>query len=115
MAAGSPTAPPVPPGAISVYTPEISTSVPAPSISEIVGTTGIAPAVPRPAARTVVIGRRPEGNDGIWINFMGARWVGAGAAALNAASFAHIGEYAGFPDLRIYEFTNCEVSKSVNS
>ena len=92
-AAVSPTAPPVPPGAISVFTPER----PAPA-RDVVGTTGI---VATPRAQTgppLVTLRRPEGNDGIWIPFGGERWVAAGAAVpLNTSMFVRVGEYRGFP------------------
>ena len=42
--------------------------------------------------------RRAEGNDGIWLQFMGGRWVSAGPAVpLRASDFVRVGEYAGFP------------------
>lgn len=92
MAAVSPTSPPLPPGAIGVYTPEIPTTAPARPAQEAVGTTGIAP------RRPVVIARRPESNDGIWIRFRGERWVHAGPAVpLGTADFTRVGEYAGVP------------------
>lgn len=92
MAAVSPTAPPLPPGAIGVYTPEIRPSVPAPPPGDVVGTTGI---VPR---RPVIIARRPESNDGIWIQFKGARWIHAGPAVpLMEGEFVRVGDHAGFP------------------
>jgi hypothetical protein len=109
MAAVSPTAPPLSPGAISVYTPEtvailrtptgtvaspVTIRDPAPD-PEIVGTTGIVtsrrPVVP------VVSMRRPESNDGVWIMFAGERWLSAGAAIPFTADFVRVGEYAGFP------------------
>lgn len=41
---------------------------------------------------------RPESNDGIWIMYMGAKWLSAGpAVALRAADFQLVGDYAGFP------------------
>jgi hypothetical protein len=86
MAAVSPTAPPLSPGAISVYTPETA------------GTVGISTPV---AARetyvplTDVVGTatsastRPQAAE---------KWVSAGKAIpLTAAEFVQVGEYAGFP------------------
>jgi hypothetical protein len=91
MAAAPPTAPPLPPGAIGVYTPEARTSVAARPVQEVVSTTGIAA-----ARRPVAIGRRPENNDGIWIRFRGERWVHAGPAVpLPDGDFVHVGDYAG--------------------
>ena len=84
--------PPLPPGAIGVYTPEIRTSVPAPPPGDVVGTTGIVP------QRPVIIARRPESNDGIWIRFRGARWIHAGPAVpLADGELVRVGDHAGFP------------------
>jgi len=86
MAAVSPTAPPLPPGAISVYTPETRAAVPAPPVQGAVGTAGIVP------QRPVIIARRPESNDGIWIRFRGERWIHAGpAVSLAASEFVRVG------------------------
>jgi hypothetical protein len=97
MAAVSPTAPPLSPGAIGVFTPETRTT--APVSREAVGTTGII-ATPRvqPTGPPLVSLRRPESNDGVWVNFSGERWVARGTAIpLNATSFVRVGEYRGFP------------------
>src|SRR5688572_3574121 len=92
-AAVSPTAPPAPPGAISVFTPER----PAPA-REAVGTTGMIATPHTQTGPPLVTLRRPEGNDGIWIPFGGERWVAAGAAVpLNTSTFVRVGEYRGFP------------------
>ena len=41
---------------------------------------------------------RPESNDGIWIMYMGGKWLSAGAAVpLRASEFQLVGDYAGFP------------------
>jgi hypothetical protein len=113
MAAVSPTAPPLSPGAIGVYTPEPATGlarrsgsaaaaapapVPAPG-RDVVGTTGIV-ATPRvqPTGPPIVSLRRPENNDGVWVSFSGERWVARGTAIpLSATSFVRVGEYRGFP------------------
>jgi hypothetical protein len=62
-----------------------------------VGTGGYAaPATPTP--RPLVTLRRPENNDGVWVEFGGEKWVSAGAAIPFAASdFVRVGERAGFP------------------
>jgi len=93
MAAAPPTAPPLPLGAIGVYTPEARTSVPAVTVQEVAITTGIA------AARgPMTTARRPENNDGIWIRFRGERWVHAGPGVpLTGGDFVQVGEYAGEP------------------
>jgi hypothetical protein len=42
--------------------------------------------------------RRAETNDGVWLQFMGERWVSAGPAVpLRAAEFVKVGDYGGFP------------------
>ena len=115
MAAVSPTAPPLPIGAISVYTPESrSTAPPADrpvgggdnSAPLIVGTTGYA-TTPRPQDRIPIVSmRRPENNDGVWIQFGGEKWVSAGTAIrLVASDFVRVGEYAGFPVFARRELT----------
>jgi hypothetical protein len=52
-----------------------------------------------PQQRQSVTTLRPaENNDGIWLRFMGAKWVSAGpAVALRAFDFVQVGEHAGFP------------------
>lgn len=109
-AAVSPTAPPLAPGAIRVFTPESAASRARTQAarnanpdassrrSETVGTTGIIAAPRVQDVRPVVSLRRPESNDGIWIRFGGEKWVSAGAAVpLTAAAFIRVGEYSGFP------------------
>ena len=92
-AAVSPTAPPAPPGAIGVYTPER----PSPA-RDVVGTTGIIATPRAPTRSPLVTLRRPDGNDGIWIPFGGERWVAAGTAVpLTGSTFVRVGEYRGFP------------------
>jgi hypothetical protein len=111
MAAVSPTALPLSPGAISVYTPETAgtagsgapAAVQAPATRdarapevEIVGTTGIVTSR-RPTATPVVSMRPPESNDGVWIMFAGEKWVSAGIAIPFTGDFVRVGDYAGFP------------------
>jgi hypothetical protein len=106
----APTAPPLPPGAISVYTPEPA----------VIGTTGqglaaVAAETRRSAGTPGAVGtagylppsqqnvpfatlRRPESNDGIWIRFADEKWVSDGRAVpFVAAEFIRVGDYAGFP------------------
>src|SRR2546425_769645 len=76
-AAGPPSAPPLPIGAIGVYTPEspAGTSGTSP-VPVAVGTGGIsAPTVVRPRATPIVSLLRPQNNDGVWIRYLGEKWV----------------------------------------
>lgn len=102
----SPTAPPLPTGAISVYTPEgsvagttgtVTPPAPARISSAPVGTTGRG--VSRRASDAAIVSLlRPESNDGVWIMYEGEKWVSAGpAVAMGTAAFASVGDYAGFP------------------
>jgi hypothetical protein len=82
MAAVSPTNLPQPIGAIDVFTGAPQAGA-APAQSDIQG------------FQTLI---RPESNDGIWIMYMGVKWLSAGAAVpLRAADFQLVGDYAGFP------------------
>jgi hypothetical protein len=41
---------------------------------------------------------RAENNDGVWLRFMGGKWVSAGPAVpLRASEFVRVGEYSGYP------------------
>jgi hypothetical protein len=91
-----PTALPRPIGAVPAYSPEPGA----------VGTTGFPTIAPsRPPATTTAVragaiatARPPEGSDGIWLDFKGARWVSAGAAVpLRPGAFVEVGMYRGFP------------------
>ena len=62
-----------------------------------VSTTGIVPAAPRPGAVGITSARRPESNDGIWIEYRGARWVSAGQATRLTDEFQQSGQHRGFP------------------
>ena len=97
MAPTAPTAPPLPVGAISVYTPAAPGPVAVPQ-REVAGTTGILVA-PR-EADTIATVRRPESNEGIWIRFLGLRWVSAGPSVSAIGNFARVGEYDGLPVFR---------------
>jgi hypothetical protein len=98
MAAVSPTALPQPLGAISAFTPEtgaVGTSGVTRRVdaTTIVGTGGSIAAGP-----PLITARRPESSDGVWLDFMGEKWVSAGTAVpLRATDFVRVGDYAGFP------------------
>jgi len=89
MAAVSPTALPQAVGSLGTFTPDAGD----------VGTRGVtrrAEATAPPATFATL--RRPESNDGIWLAFMGRKWVSAGPAVpLRADAFMRVGEHAGFP------------------
>jgi hypothetical protein len=97
-APAAPTAPPLPIGAISVYTPDMP-SAPVASAREVVGTTGFLVTQPGAAAPIVTL-RRPESNDGIWIRFLGLRWASTGTSVSAIGNFERVGEYAGMPVFR---------------
>jgi hypothetical protein len=122
----APTAVPMTIGAISAFSPEPSAVVPmtapvapgpaatiAPVQPVVTATSAVGTAgrvMRRQDLVPIVSMRRPESNDGLWVQFAGERWVSAGAAVpLRSAEFRRVGEYAGFPvfirsgeDNRIY-------------
>lgn len=66
-------------------------------IPDAVGTAGYVVSRPREAQPMVSL-RRPENNDGIWVEFGGEKWVSAGAAIpLDPSSLVRVGERAGHP------------------
>jgi hypothetical protein len=93
----SPAAPPRPAAPPAVFTAEtgaVGTSGLATPVA--VGTGGVA--VTRAGSSSLATVRRAESNDGVWLQFMGAKWVSAGPVVpLRAAEFVRVGEYAGFP------------------
>src|SRR5258705_532883 len=94
-----PTAPPQPIGAISVYTPESATRTSGTSTPSPVGTGGVpAPAPGRQNGATIVTIGRPTSNDGVWIPYLGEKWISAGSAVpVTPERFRVIGNYEGFP------------------
>lgn len=96
VAAAAPTAAP-PPLAITAGEPgAVGTSgrsaEPVP-----VGTGGTVRA-PRSRSDGFVTARRAESNDGVWLQFMGERWISAGPAVpLRSSEFVIVGEHGGFP------------------
>jgi hypothetical protein len=95
-----PTAPPTTIGAIGVYTPGASVATlgaPAPSL---VGASGLVAAAPPPTQNRLSMTtiNRPTTNDGVWIRYLGEKWVSAGSAVpLTPAGFRVVGNYDGFP------------------
>jgi hypothetical protein len=109
MAIGAPTNLPLSPGAIGVFTPEVTPPVvfvpavasaaPTCSCEPAAAATAVAP--PLPVDRVAVLSaRRPDNNDGVWIRFEGATWVSAGVAEPRTTAFSQVGELAGFPVYR---------------
>jgi hypothetical protein len=100
-AAIPPTGLPVPIGAVSAYTPEdtggMSGAYSAPTavgMSRIV----VAPIRSTPERTAIVSAIRPQTNDGVWVSYLGEKWVSAGMAVpLTPAGFSRVGNYEGFP------------------
>ena len=62
-----------------------------------VGTAGYVDSRPRYVAPIVSL-RRPQSNDGVWVEFGGEKWVSAGAAIpFDPAKLFRVGDHAGFP------------------
>ena len=101
QAASAPTAPPQPIGAISVYTPESVTRTSGTSTSSPVGTGGVPAPAPTPGRQngtTIVTIGRPTSNDGVWIPYLGEKWISAGPAVpVTPERFRVVGNYEGFP------------------
>lgn len=85
------TEPEVRPDAVAVGTTGVGTPRP----PQPTGTMGVrATPAQRPVANFV---RRPTGNDGVWIEFEGARWFSSGrAVSFNPDRFVSTGSYRGF-------------------
>jgi hypothetical protein len=100
QAPAAPTALPAPIGAISVYTPEPSPAAVLPVVAPLAVTTS-ANATTQPNSETgltfATIGR-PTSNDGVWIRYLGEKWISAGPAVpITPESFRVVGSYEGFP------------------
>ena len=77
-AAIPPTELPIPIDAVSAYTPE-----------EMIGTSG---------RTSIVTVTRPQSNDGVWVSYLGEKWVSAGEALpFTPAGFRRVGSCDGFP------------------
>jgi hypothetical protein len=98
--AGAPTAPPATIGAIGAYTPESAVGTSGTTVPSPVGTAGLAAPAPRAMAnrQTLTSIGRPTSNDGIWIRYLGEKWVSAGSAVpLTVEGFRIVGSNDGFP------------------
>lgn len=79
------------PEAVAVGTTGVGTSRPA----QPVGTMGVRAVPAQPPVVNYV--RRPTGNDGVWVEFEGARWFSSGpAVSFNPDRFVPAGSYRGF-------------------
>lgn len=99
QAAVAPTALPSPIGALSVYTPEPPFAPVVPPVAPLVVPT--VSAITQPNSETGItfatIGR-PASNDGVWIPYLGEKWISAGPAVpISPESFRVVGSYEGFP------------------
>jgi hypothetical protein len=94
QAGSAPTALPEPIGAIGAYTPESSVGTSGTAVPSPVGTSGLIAAAPRPAPNRLTMTSigRPTSNDGIWIRYLGEKWISAGSAvALTQTGFRVVG------------------------
>jgi len=100
QAAVAPTALPAPIGAISINTPEPASPAALPVVAPLV-VTGSATVVPQPNTQrglTFTTIGRPTNNDGVWIQYLGEKWVSSGPAVpITPESFRVVGSYNGFP------------------
>ena len=97
------TAPPLPIGAMGVYTPERTVSMSGASMPSPVGTGAVVAAASSSTLATrhrltMATAERPTTNDGLWIPYLGERWISAGPAVpLTPDGFRVVGDYDGFP------------------
>ena len=97
-AATAPSGLPVPIGAVSAYTSEGATGTAGTTASVALGTSGLVAAPIRRERTSVVSLSRPQSNDGLWVQYLGEKWVSAGGAVLfDASGFREVGGYSGFP------------------
>jgi len=99
QAAAAPTALPAPIGAISVYTPEPPSPAVLPVVAPLAVTTSatVLPQTTQTGLTFTTIGR-PTNNDGVWIQYLGEKWVSSGPAVpITPESFRVVGSYNGFP------------------
>ena len=99
QAAVAPTALPAPIGAISVYTPEPPSALVVPVLAPLAVTTNTADAQPNlETGITFATIGRPASNDGVWIRYLGEKWISAGPAVpITPEWFRAVGSYEGFP------------------
>ena len=77
---------------------DVAAATPVAPMREVVGTTGVLRTPRSPSGPALTTLRHPESNDGLWVRFLGEKWVSAGAAVPFAPErFTHVGEYGIFP------------------
>ena len=100
-AAGAPSAPPVPIGDAGAYSSDAATGTSGTSsVPRTVGTSGLVAAPIRPSQQrtSVVTAIRPRSNEGVWVGYLGEKWVSAGTAvSFTSPGFRQVGSYSGFP------------------
>jgi hypothetical protein len=99
QAAVAPTALPTPIGAISAYTPEPPIAPFVPVVAPVaVITNSATPQTNAENGITFATIGRPASNDGVWIRYLGEKWISAGLAMpIAPESFRVVGSYEGFP------------------
>lgn len=99
QAAAAPTALPAPIGAISVYTLEPPPAAVLPLVAPVAVTTSANATQPSTdIGMTFATIGRPTSNDGVWIRYLGEKWISAGPAVpITPESFRVVGSYEGFP------------------
>ena len=99
QAAAAPTALPEPIDAISGYTPEEPPAAVLPLVAPLANTTSTNAATANTdTGMTFATIGRPTSNDGVWILYLGEKWISAGpAVSITPESFRVVGTYGGFP------------------
>lgn len=87
-------------GALARQTAETAVTAPA---DQPVGTTGVVAAPAAPVRTRIETARRPQGINGVFIEYEGRRWFASGTAVeYEAAQFRRVGDHRGFG---VYERT----------
>jgi hypothetical protein len=100
QAAAAPTALPEPIGAISVYTPEPPPAAVLPVVAPLAMTmsANARTQLSSDTRMTFATIGRPTSNDGVWIRYLGEKWISAGPAVpITPESLRVVGSYDGFP------------------
>ena len=101
----APTQLPFTAGAITSYTPETLSFLPAPvlappSAEPAVVEAAVDVAPPPFVAKVILSPTIPQNNDGVWLRFDNARWVSGGRAERQTNAFTQVGVYGSFPVMR---------------
>ena len=74
------------------------TGLPQPAVGTSSSATTHAPLATGDRSTEIATAIRPHGNEGIWIEYEGRKWISAGEAApFQPGEFERVGSYAGFP------------------